>query len=236
MDKDGDMDTFLQGFERTCRQYSLPKEEWAKYLTPGLKGKALEAFVSLSEDQGGDYEAIKEAIVKRYHLTPEVYRKRFRTMQRGSSDSYMDLACNLHTAFQQWLKGLSVTTFETLQELLIKDQFLHLCPTEVRQFVLDREPKTADQAAEIADSYAANRNFDSRRTTAPSWRGGKPAGSSSPDSQRKTSNNWRGGKPTGSSFQEIMTYNIFIFILLIQHLLTVNVGNFPRTSTSPTFT
>ncbi|XP_068135291.1 uncharacterized protein [Hyperolius riggenbachi] len=173
MDKDSDIDTFLQGFERTCRQYGVPQEQWARYATPGMRGKALEAFVSLPQEEEMDFEAIKQAIIKQYHLTPQVYRKRFRTVQRGPNDSYLDHACNLRTAFQQWLKGLSVKTFDALQVLIIKDQFLHTCPVEVWQFVLDRVPKTVDEAAEVADSYTSHRASDFRRTTAPSWKGEK---------------------------------------------------------------
>ncbi|XP_068098193.1 uncharacterized protein, partial [Hyperolius riggenbachi] len=184
MDKDSDIDTFLQGFERTCRQYGVPREQWARYLTPGLRGKALEAFVSLPQEEETDFEAIKKAIIARYHLTPEVYRKRFRTVQRGPNDSYLDHACNLRTAFQQWLKGLSVETFDALQELIIKDQFLHTCPVEVRQFVRDREPKTVDEVAKVADAYTSNRASDFRRTTAPSWKGEKPARPSPLSTQR----------------------------------------------------
>ncbi|XP_068096364.1 uncharacterized protein, partial [Hyperolius riggenbachi] len=185
MDKDSDIDTFLQGFERTCRQYGVPREQWARYLTPGLRGKALEAFVSLPQEEETDFEAIKKAIIARYHLTPEVYRKRFRTVQRGPNDSYLDHACNLRTAFQQWLKGLSVKTLDALQELMIKDQFLHTCPVEVRLFVLDREPKTVDEAAEMADAYTAHRAPESRRTTTPSWRGEQMAKPVSPSTQRR---------------------------------------------------
>lgn len=156
IDKDGDTDTFLQQFERTC-QYCLPKEQWAQYLTPGLRGKALDVLVSLLEIQGRDYEALKQAIVKRYQHTPEVYCKGFRTLHGGSNESYVDLVCSLHTAFRQWLKGLSVSTFDTLQEVMIMDQFLQTCPFEVRQFVLDRDPNMMNQAVEIVNTCAANR-------------------------------------------------------------------------------
>uniref|UniRef100_A0A803JV88 CCHC-type domain-containing protein n=1 Tax=Xenopus tropicalis TaxID=8364 RepID=A0A803JV88_XENTR len=140
MDKDGDLDTFLRCFERACRQYHLPR----------LKGKALDAFVDLPPEFDGDYDAIKNALIKKSHLTPEVYRKKFRTVQRGPTDSYSDVVSSLRTTFKAWLRGLSVTTFDCLEDLMIKDQFLHTCPVEVRQFIMDREPKTADQAAEIA--------------------------------------------------------------------------------------
>uniref|UniRef100_A0A1B8XT06 CCHC-type domain-containing protein n=1 Tax=Xenopus tropicalis TaxID=8364 RepID=A0A1B8XT06_XENTR len=100
----------------------------------------------------------------------EVYRKKFRTVQRGPTDSYSDVVSSLRTTFKSWLRGLSVTTFDCLEDLMIKDQFLHTCPVEVRQFIMDREPKRADQAAEIADTYAANRMSNNCKASSPSCR------------------------------------------------------------------
>ncbi|XP_073498445.1 uncharacterized protein [Phyllobates terribilis] len=174
MEKDGDLDTFLRGFETACRQYQLPTEQWARYLTPGLRGKALEVFASLPREQDGDYEAVKQALIKKLQLTPEVYRKKFRAFQRGPHDTYSDVVDGLRTNFEQWIRGLSVTTFEDLKDLMVKDQFFHLCPVEVRQFVLDREPKEAAKAAQIADTYEANRTPEVRKSATASWKRSKP--------------------------------------------------------------
>ncbi|XP_069601929.1 uncharacterized protein, partial [Ranitomeya imitator] len=185
MEKDGDLDTFLRAFEKACRQYLLPTDEWARYLTPGLRSKALEAFAALPQEQDGDYEAIKQALIAKYQLTPEVYRRKFRTHQRGPHDSYSDVVHGLGTHFDQWTQGLSVTTFAQLRDLMIKDQFFHFCPAEVRQFVMDREPKDVMKAAQIADAYEANRRSEARKPVTTSWRGGKPAtNASTPASQR----------------------------------------------------
>ncbi|XP_075707210.1 uncharacterized protein LOC142741758 [Rhinoderma darwinii] len=174
MDKDGDLDTFLRGFEKACRQYQLPSEQWARYLTPWLRGKALEVFAALPLDQDGDYDAIKQALMRKYNLTPEVYRKRFRTLQHGPNDSYSDVVDGLRINLQQWIRGFSITTFEGLKDLIIKVQLLHICPVEVRQFVLDREPKDAAQAAYIADAYVANREPAVQKPSIANWKGGKP--------------------------------------------------------------
>ncbi|XP_072006274.1 uncharacterized protein [Engystomops pustulosus] len=174
LDKDGDLDIFLRSFEKTCRQYHLPREQWAQYLSPGLRGKALEVFADLPLELDEDYDAIKAALIKKYNLTPEVYRKKFRSVKRETTDSYADTVGNLRTTFLQWTRGLSVNSREDLEDLMIKDQFLHICPVDVRQFVCDREPKTADEAAQIADSYTANRMPEAKRETSPqrssSWK------------------------------------------------------------------
>ncbi|XP_069585125.1 uncharacterized protein, partial [Ranitomeya imitator] len=195
MEKDGDLDTFLRAFEKACRQYRLPTDEWARYLTPGLRGKALEAFAALPQEQDGDYEAIKQALIAKYQLTPEVHRRKFRTLQRGPHDSYSDVVHGLGTHFDQWTQGLSVTTFAQLRDLMIKDQFFHLCPDEVRQIVMDREPKYMTKAAQIADAYEANRRSEVRKPVTTSWRGGKPATNASTPASQHT----RGPGPVANS-------------------------------------
>ncbi|XP_041424995.1 uncharacterized protein LOC121395491 [Xenopus laevis] len=183
MEKDGDLDTFLRGFEKTCRQFHLPREQWASFLTPGLKGKALEVFADLPPEYDGDYDEIKKALIRHFNLTPEVHRKKFRSLQRGAHDSYTDVVGRLRITFHQWVQGRSVSTFTELEDLMILDQFLCICPVEVQQFVVDREPKTADQAAQIADAYTANRMPAARKPIpnpgSHSWKGGKSGGSPS---------------------------------------------------------
>ncbi|XP_077341804.1 uncharacterized protein LOC143987129 [Lithobates pipiens] len=173
MEKDSDIDVYLLSFEKTCRQYHLPPAQWARYLTPGLRGKALDAYVELSEEQGGDYEALKAAIIQKFQLTPEVYRKRFRSLQKGPGDSYLDVVSRLRTTFRQWTKGLKADSFESLEDLMIEDQLLHICPTDVRQFVLERKPTSAKAAAELADTYIHSRVSDHRKAPPNGWKGGK---------------------------------------------------------------
>ncbi|XP_077317226.1 uncharacterized protein LOC143940054 [Lithobates pipiens] len=173
MEKDSDIDVYLLSFEKTCRQYHLPPAQWARYLTPGLRGKALDAYVELSEEQGGDYEALKAAIIQKFQLTPEVYRKRFRSLQKGPGDSYLDVVSRLRTTFRQWTKGLKDDSFESLEDLMIEDQLLHICPTDVRQFVLERKPTSAKAAAELADTYIHSRVSDHRKAPPNGWKGGK---------------------------------------------------------------
>ncbi|XP_040297416.1 uncharacterized protein LOC121008788 [Bufo bufo] len=100
MDERSGVDRFFRSFEKVCLQYQLPDIQWAKYLTPGLRGKALDVFADLPMDCDGDYAKIKAAIIKSYNLTPDMYRKRFRTLQRGPTDSYTDVLGGLRSAFK----------------------------------------------------------------------------------------------------------------------------------------
>lgn len=170
LEEDGDLDTFLRAFEKICRHYALEPSEWACYLTPRLTGKVLEALVNLPQELDRNYPATKEALLKRFKLTPETYRRKFRDSKRSPSDTYADLLAHLSTMMHRWIDGLQVTDFDKLKDLILQEQFLALCPAELKIWVRDRDPKTSEEAASLADKYIETRVPVARK---PLWISGK---------------------------------------------------------------
>ncbi|CAH2330621.1 71 kDa, partial [Pelobates cultripes] len=158
-----DLDVFFKSFEKVCRQHQLPSDQWGRYLTPQLKGKALDVFVSLPPETDNNYEAIKSALQKTFNLTPESYRKKFRSMQQCPSSSCILYVAQLETTFRQWVTGVQATTYEALNDLLVLEQFLQTRSPNVREWILERKPKNARAAAELADDYADIHAPTSRR-------------------------------------------------------------------------
>ncbi|CAH2283225.1 71 kDa, partial [Pelobates cultripes] len=158
-----DLDVFLKSFEKVCRQHQLPSDQWGRYLTPQLKGKALDVFVSLPPETDNNYEAIKSALQKTFNLTPESYRKKFRSMQQCPSSSCILYIAQLETTFRQWVTGVQATTYEALNDLMVLEQFLQTRSPNVREWILERKPKNARAAAELADDYADIHAPTSRR-------------------------------------------------------------------------
>ncbi|CAH2284837.1 71 kDa [Pelobates cultripes] len=158
-----DLDVFFKCFEKVCRQHQLPSDQWGRYLTPQLKGKALDVFVSLPPETDNNYEAIKSALQKTFNLTPESYRKKFRSMQQCPSSSCILYIAQLETTFRQWVTGVQATTYEALNDLMVLEQFLQTRSPNVREWILERKPKNARAAAELADDYADIHAPTSRR-------------------------------------------------------------------------
>uniref|UniRef100_A0A8C5WH91 SCAN box domain-containing protein n=1 Tax=Leptobrachium leishanense TaxID=445787 RepID=A0A8C5WH91_9ANUR len=160
--------------------YQLPKEQRARYLTSGLKGPALEAFAELPAESDQDYEAIKPALQRWYNLTPEVYHKKFRSLQKRAAESYPAVVSHLTTLFRQWVRGLKIDTLDALEDLLIKEQFVQLCPPAIQEWLLDRKPETALEAGELADFHVANRASVDRSRGPPKGSSGWKPNSSRP--------------------------------------------------------
>ena len=81
-DKD-DIEAYLVTFERVMTAQKIDISCWLQYLAPQLTGKAQLAFAALPAEESGKYDTIKAAILQRYDITEEAYRRRF----RGTTES-----------------------------------------------------------------------------------------------------------------------------------------------------
>ena len=70
-----DLDAYLQRFERFATTVKWEKTGWASKLSALLSGRALEVYSRLSEKAAQDYDRVKLALMKRYDLTEDGYRR-----------------------------------------------------------------------------------------------------------------------------------------------------------------
>ncbi|KAM9329435.1 vomeronasal type-2 receptor 26-like [Gastrophryne carolinensis] len=102
-------------------------------------------------------------------------------------DSYLDLLARLRTTFRQWVYGLKKNSYDTLEDLMVQDQFMHVCPPDLKQFVLERKPNSAREAAELADSYVHTRVSDGRCASPSNWKEERPSPACQSPSASQTS-------------------------------------------------
>jgi len=79
-DEDKDfMDSYLNRFEQFATSQRWDPSTWALCLSALPRGRALDVYSMMSKDDVNDYEKLKSALLKRYQLTADGFRKRFRT-------------------------------------------------------------------------------------------------------------------------------------------------------------
>ena len=71
------VEAYLVTFERIMAAHNILEDRWPHYLTSQLTGKAQLAFAAVSPSDSGNYEKIKAAILIRYGINKEEYRRRF---------------------------------------------------------------------------------------------------------------------------------------------------------------
>lgn len=96
-----DIVSYLTMFERIMTAFEVKREKWAYKLASSLSGKAQKAYAALSTAEAGDYNRLKEAILRRYDITDESYRQRFRSGKRGEDESNRELVARLNVQIWQ---------------------------------------------------------------------------------------------------------------------------------------
>lgn len=142
---------WLKKFERVAEFSKWKRETWAVRASVCLSGKAAECYNALSDTDAKDYDKLKAALLARYQLTADVYRRRFRTSRKKDGETYISFGVRLTEDLTKWqeMSGLS-----SLQELVLLEQFCQTLSADMMSFVKERRPKTLRAAAEAAELYA----------------------------------------------------------------------------------
>ena len=152
-DKDN-MDAYIVRFERYAAAQKWDKKHWAVNLGTLLTGKEHMAYYSLSTDEVNDYNILKKTLLKRYELTEEGFRDKFRNSKPDPSETASQYITRVTKYLKRWLDLSGVEqTFLGLVFLLIKDQSVHSCPKELGLYIKGHCLKKSVELAEIADRY-----------------------------------------------------------------------------------
>lgn len=153
-----DIGLFLVNFERTC-EGRFQRELWPQMLLTVLPCEAAEVLARLPRDDVDDYDVVKRALLKRYRLSAEAFRRRFRNGSKRSSESFTDFAYSLKCNLTEWLKGeKAFGDHDKVVELICTEQFLNSLSEETRLWVLDQPGvKNLERTAELAEEYSIRR-------------------------------------------------------------------------------
>ena len=147
-------DRHPQRFERFATTAKWEKTGRASKLSALLSGRALEVYSRLSEEAAQDYDRVRLALMKRYDLTEDGYRRKFRASKLEVDEGPEQFIVRLDRYLLRRLE-LSNTerSFEGLKDLIVKEQFIDSCPKELAIHLRERAPETLVQIARIADQY-----------------------------------------------------------------------------------
>ncbi|KAM7306476.1 uncharacterized protein ISCGN_010179 [Ixodes scapularis] len=156
-----DVGLFLVNFERTCEKLSFAPETWPQRLLTLLPCEAAEVVARLSTIDADDYDKVKSSLLKRYRLSAEAFRQRFRNASKKSSEGYSEFAYTLKTNLIEWLKSEEVyESRDKVVECVCLEQFFRSIPQSVKLWVQDRVGvDSVERAAELAEEYATRRKL-----------------------------------------------------------------------------
>jgi hypothetical protein len=153
-----DMDSYLERFEIYATVQNWKPEEWSITLSALLTGKGLQVFTSMPTKDIKNYHKLKNALLKRYQLTEEGFRRKFRDAHPEDNESAYQFIARIKRYFQRWVELTEIEkTYDSLQELLIKEQYINTCSTEMKIYLRERAIKDIDELVSLAERYTEAR-------------------------------------------------------------------------------
>ena len=134
IDGQDDLDSYLQMFERFAKRKKWNESIWVTSLSALLTGKALDVYSTMPKTAAVDYKELKEALLKRYDLTENGFRVRFRNSKPEDGESPDQFITRLKRYLTR-LIDLTKTkkSFEALGDLFVKDD---ACPEDLAIYLL----------------------------------------------------------------------------------------------------
>lgn len=149
-----EIDSYLHRFEQYATAQRWERANWAVYLAALLKGKALDVYARLPTSQANDYDVLKDSLLKRYNKTEEGYKQLFHTCKAEPNEAPRQFIVRLQSYLTKWIQLAKVNeTFEGLQTLIVREQFLRVCSKELEVFLRERAITDLIELAAVAEQY-----------------------------------------------------------------------------------
>src|ERR1700733_1268182 len=148
------MDSYIQRFERYAEVQQWHRREWAIFLSALLKGRALDVYSRLPPDKATDYDYLKDALLKRFQLTEDGFRLKFRSVKAELGETPSQFLARLESYLLRWMSLAKVeTSFEGLRDLILREQYINTCPSYLAVILKELAPSTLDDLASLAEKY-----------------------------------------------------------------------------------
>ena len=151
-EKNDQLDTFFQHFEMQCSVFGVKEKERAAYLISLFSGQTREAFLKLPTT--ASYSEIKTALLQRFNLTTNDYRKKFFSSVPHKDENISSYSQRLSLLLDKWI-DLSKTDheFDSLKDLLLRHRVLDSCNQRLTCFLLEREPSCLKELEDLSLKY-----------------------------------------------------------------------------------
>ncbi|GFV94508.1 retrovirus-related Pol polyprotein from transposon 297 [Trichonephila clavipes] len=117
--KQSDISLYLVIFERQAKRASIEKKEWVGQLLGLLPLEIVQFIAREPEEQAENYDYVKKLLLKRFKLSPEVFRQKFVQHQKKSDSTWKDFTFEITNYLDKWLIGLEINTFQDLKDLMV---------------------------------------------------------------------------------------------------------------------
>ena len=158
MRENEDIDDFFRVFEMTAKSQHIPKEEWIGSLIPRLSERAKSVYLEIKDPEAQDYDQAKLAILESYQLTVDHYRYKFRHSEKSFNEDFVQWARRTRRYLDRWMLVAKATdNAECILEQITIERLLDAVGPELRAWLKEKKPETAEELAKIANEHVQAR-------------------------------------------------------------------------------
>lgn len=155
-------DSYLQIFERFASCAKWDKSSWAMNFSALLTGKALEVYSRLPVAEALKYESLKRALLKRFQLTEEGFRLKFRSSRSENGENPLQFFARLDNYVEKWFSSAgSPKSYENIKDLFLKEQILNSCSNQLGMYLKERHLNTVEEMSNMADQFIEAHGYSS---------------------------------------------------------------------------
>ena len=156
-----EMDSYLLRFEKYATVQKWKPDTWATGMSALLQGKALDVYALMPKEDALNYAKLKVTLLKRYELTEEGFKRKFEKCRPENGETFQQFTTRMKSYFTRWIHMASIEkSYEGPQDLILREQLTFICNRDLELFLREREPRSLEQASELADQYKEARYVD----------------------------------------------------------------------------
>ena len=152
-DDHDNIDSYLERFERFATLHKWNRSDWAMVLSSLLTGNSLDVYARLPDEEATDYDKIKIALQKRYNLTEEGFRLKFRKSTPKEDENPAQFITRIGKYLDKWTDLGGATDCKMLKTLLIKEQFLNMCNKHLAIYLKEKPFVNMQEMCDRAERY-----------------------------------------------------------------------------------
>ena len=111
-------------------------------------------YALLPTEKALDYDFLKTALLQRYDLSEQTFKRKFRSSKPEAGESFVQFVTRLRSYFRRWIDMSRIDkTYDRLFDFMVCDQFLFMCNVDLKTFSLEKRCESAEALASMADMY-----------------------------------------------------------------------------------
>jgi hypothetical protein len=159
-EKEDRFDSYISRFESIAKMRKWKEEDWPMQLSLLLTGKALDAFYALSEEEQKNYNTVKDALLRKYELTEEQFRKQFHSTSVDPDETVQQFLARLERLFSKWIESAKIKTdYKGLKDLIIREGFYQRCGAELTAYLREKDHKDLKEIVTSAQKFIDAHNY-----------------------------------------------------------------------------